>query len=170
MKPKTHRTGSEGVFYVVPFPMGWRLMPASLDRQTERSQVILWEQTVVDLLVKDWVAERVVKELGKVSIGSWRVTYRNKMTKTLENGLRSKLLPLVHAFPRGRIVRHGRKYQVLHGDNIEEFTQIDRPAIEEMFGIEGRAVWQFDEHEQCLIAEQKIARGLFRLTDDWKAV
>ena len=170
MKPKTQRTGSEGVFYVVPFPMGWRLMPATLDQQTERSQVTLWEQTVVDLLVKDWVAKGVVKELGKVSIGSWRVAYRNRVTELLEKDRRSKLLPLVHAFPRGRIVRHGRKYQVLHGDNIEGFMQFDRPAIEEKFGIEGRAVWQFDEHEQCLIAEQKIARGLFRLTDDWKAV
>ena len=170
MKPKAPRTGSEGVFYLVPFPMGWRLMPASLDQQTERSHVTLWEQTVVDMLVKDWVSAGVVKALGKVSIGSWRVTYRNRLTKSWEKNLRSKLLPLVHAFPRGRIVRHGPKYQVLHGNNIEEFMRIDRPAIEEMFGIEGRAVWQFDEHEQCLIAEQKIARALFKLTDDWKAV
>ena len=170
MKAKTNLTGSEGVFFVVPFPMGWRLMPASLDQQTERSHVTLWEQTVVDLLVKDWVSEGVAKVLGKVSIGSWRVTYRNKLTKSFEKNLRSKLLPLVHAFPRGRIVRHGPKYQVLHGNNFEEFMRIDRPAIEKQFGIEGHAVWQFDEHEQCLIADQKIARGLFRLTDDWKAV
>ena len=170
MKAKTQRTGSEGVFYLVPFPMGWCLMPASFDQQTESSHVTLWEQTVVDLLVKDWVAKGVVKALGEVSIGSWRVIYRNRVTKSLEMKLRSKLLPLVHAFPRGRIVRHGRKYQVLHGDNIEEFMQIDRPAIEKMFGIEGRAVWQFDEHEQCLIAEQKIARALLRLPEDWKAV
>ena len=130
----------------------------------------LWEQTVVDLLVKDWVAKWVMKGLGKVSIGSWRVTYRNRLTKSWEKNLRSKLLPLVHAFPRGRIIRHGRELQVLHGDNIEEFMQIDRPAIEEMFGIGGRAVWQFDEREQCLIAEQKIARALLRLPEDWKAV
>lgn len=154
MKPKPPVAppsgGTEGIFYLACFPTGWRILPQPFDRQTEFGHSELWEQSVVDSLAKDWH------------------TTLSAAFRTREQ-LRAELLPLVYAFPRGRIVRLARRFVVYHGDNLQPFMRRTRQDIERCFGIEGRAMWTFDEHEQCVADDRDRMRELLGLKTTWPA-
>ena len=77
---------------------------------------------------------------------------------------------MVYAFPRGRITASGRRFIVYYGRNFEPFMQCERKAVESHFGIQGRSVWEFDEHEQCQELDKERVREVLHLQDDWKAV
>ena len=156
MKPtKKEKTpgGKEGIFYVVFFPQGWRALPVCSDPSTnaDLGHPDFWEEVVAGVLAQQWHPQ-VSKEFP-----------------TSEK-LRRELLPLVYAFPRGRVVSVGRKFAVYHGDNLEAFMQCDRKAIETCFNIQGNAEWRFDDHEQCQMLDKVRVRELLHLRHDWKAV
>ncbi len=154
MKPKPPAAkapcGTEGIFYVVPFPIEWCVMPERFAQQTDFGHTDLWEQTVVKFLVKDWHLE----------------VYETFPTR---DQLRAELLPLVYAFPRGRVVRQGSKFIVYHGNNVEPFMQASRRDIETCFDIQGRAKWEFDEHEQCVAHDRDRMREVLGLKETWPA-
>ena len=145
--------GTEGIFYLVPYPQGWRILPVCGDQfpMADFGHADYWEEVVADILAKKW-QPTVSKEFP-----------------TSEQ-LREELLPLVYAFPRGRVVALGKKFAVYHGDNLASFMQCDRKAIEACFGIQGHATWELDEHEQCVAHDRDRVRELLRLKETWPAV
>jgi hypothetical protein len=155
LKPKSLATqasrGTEGIFYLVPFPNQWCVMPEPFAQQTDFGHTDLWEQTVVKVLVKDWHLE-VCKAFPT------------------RDQLRAELLPLVYAFPRGRVVRQGSKFIVYHGDNFASFMGKTRQDVESCFHIQRRAKWVFDEHEQCVVQDRDRIRAVLRLKETWPAV
>ena len=150
--PETTK-GSDGIFYLVPFPEGWVVRPIRFDQcaDPDFGHPGYWEEVVAEVLAKKWHS-RVAKEYPT------------------PNDLRAELLPLVYAFPRGRITGQGRKFIVYHGRNFEAFMKCERKVVESHFGIQGRCVWQFDEHEQCQELDKERVREVLRLRNDWKAV
>lgn len=154
MKPKPPAAkqphGTEGIFYVVPFPIEWCVMPHCFAEQTDFGHTDLWEESVVQFLVKDWHLE----------------VYETFPT---HDQLRAELLPLVYAFPRGRVVRQGSKFIVYHGNNLQPFMKRSRRDIESCFKIEGRATWVFDEHEQCVAHDRDRMREVLGLKKTWPA-
>ncbi len=119
-------------------------MPVRFDRQSEFGHTEFWEQSVVDYLVKQW---------------------HSKASKTFPTpaDLRAALLPLVYAFPRGRVVRQADQFTVYHGNNLKPFMKMSRRSIEDGFGIQGRATWVFDEHEQCVATDRDRMREVLGL-------
>lgn len=159
-KPMNTRTpkekppvGTEGIFYLVPYPQGWRILPVRSDEfpNPDFGHPDYWEGIVAEALAKKWHS-RVSKEFPT------------------PDDLHTELLPLVYAFPRGRITLQDRKFIVYHGGNFAPFMKCERKAIEGLFDIQGRSVWQFDEHEQCQMLDKERARELLHLPTDWKAI
>ena len=144
------RAGSEGIFYIIALFGKCAIMPERFDQQTEFGHTDFWEQSVVDYLVTQW---------------------HSKVINTFPTpaDLRSALLPLVYAFPRGRVVRQGDQFTVYHGNNLKPFMKMSRRSIEGDFGIQGRATWVFDEHEQCIPADRDQIRDVLGLKQTWPA-
>ena len=157
MKPKTRKekspVGREDIFYVVPFPQGWRVLSACLEQpwKADIGHPDFWEEGVASILAKHWHSRA------------------SKKFPTSEE-LRAELLPLVYAFPRGRVVRLGRRFVIYHGQDLEAFMQCDRKAIETQFNILDRAEWRIDDHEQCQLLDKERVRELLPLQHDWNAV
>ena len=145
--------GSEGIFYLVPFPEGWVVRPIRFDEcaDPDFGHPGFWEDTVAGVLAKQWHS-RVATEYPT------------------PDDLRAELLPLVYAFPRGRITASGRRFIVYYGRNFEPFMKCEWKVVENHFGIRGCSVWEFDEHEQCQELDKERVREVLHLRDDWKAV
>ena len=73
------------------------------------------------------------------------------------------------AFPRGRVVVHGPKHFVRHGDDLEDFMGINRLQIECYYGLVNPE-WNLDSHEKCRGEHQTQIRELLGITDLWKCV
>ena len=88
MKPKPPAAkasrGTEGIFYLVRLPSGWRAQAVRAGEfpVEDFGHADYWEQTLADLLAKDW---------QPAVAGEFRTAA----------ALREELLPLVYAFPRG---------------------------------------------------------------------
>ena len=141
---------SEGIFYLIALFREWAIMPVRFDQQSEFGHTDFWEQSVVDHLVTQWHSKVI-----------------NTFPAPAE--LRAALLPLVYAFPRGRVVRQGDQFTVYHGNNLKPFMKMSRRFIEGDFGIQGRATWVFDEHEQCVAADRDRMREVLGLKQTWPA-
>ena len=140
----------EGIFYIIALFGGWSIMPVRFDQQTEFGHTDFWEQLVVDYLVTQWHSKGI-----------------NTFPSPAD--LRAALLPLVYAFPRGRVVRQGDQFTVYHGNNLKPFMKMSRKSIEGDFGIQGRATWVFDEHEQCAAHDRDQIREVLGLKQIWPA-
>ena len=145
--------GSEGIFYLVRYPQGWRFLPVRVDQfpMADFDHADFWEECLAHVLAEKWQPEVFQK------------------FPTVEQ-LRDELLPLAYAFPRGRVVSLGRTFAVYHGDNLAAFMQSDRKAIETGFDIQGNVQWEFDEHEQCVAQDRDRMRELLGLKETWPAV
>jgi len=141
---------SEGIFYLIALFREWAIMPVRFDQQSEFGHTDFWEQSVVDHLVTQWHSKVI-----------------NTFPAPAE--LRAALLPLVYAFPRGRVVRQGDQFTVYHGNNLKPFMKMSRRFIEGDFGIQGRATWVFDEHEQCVAHDRDQMREVLGLKQTWPA-
>jgi hypothetical protein len=141
----------EGIFYVAPFPQGWRVVRWHLSSQSDKGHPYLWAAKAVKFLAWEWGAE-VDRRLPK------------------EDRLRQQLAMLVYACPRGRIVKVGKRFKVYHGNDLEPFMDITRAWIEARFDIAGRATWEFDDHERCQQPDKEAFRKLLGIKEDWKAV
>jgi len=141
---------TEGIYYVVRFPNGWRLMACRFDEEGELGHPSFWRY---------WgVAALVAKE--------WQAKLRTASPRLTEDDLEL----LVYAFPRGRVTKLGTKYVIYHGNDLQPWMKITKRQIEKTFGVTGRCCWQFDEHEQCLTPDKEEMRRLLRLTEDWPSV
>lgn len=147
--PKT--AGSEGIFYVVPFPMDWCQMPVRFDQHPELGHPDFWEADILKFLVKDWHLE----------------TYEEYPTREL---LHAALLPLAYACPRGRVAKVGKRFKVYHGNDLKPFMKASRRDIEWEFGIVGQASWEFDDHERCQQLDKDEFRRMLGIKKDWDAV
>lgn len=147
--PKT--AGSEGIFYLVPFPLEWILMSVRFDRQPELGHPDFWEAEILEFLVKDWHLE----------------AYEEYPTR---EQLREALRPLAYACPRGRVAKVGKRFKVYHGNDLKPFMRNSRRNIEEAFGIVGQATWEFDDHERCQQLDKEAFRQITGLKEDWDAV
>ena len=145
--------GTEGHFYLVRYPQGWRYLPVRVELfpVEDFDHADFWEEVLAPVMAEKWHPEV-----------SQRFT-------TVEQ-LRDELLPLAHAFPHGRVVSMGRTFAVYHGDNLAAFMQSDRKAIETGFDIQGNVQWEFDEHEQCVAHDRDRVRELLGLKETWPAV
>lgn|GEM_PF-872144 len=143
--------GSEGIYYLVPVPKGWRILALRYDELPEMGHPDFWEEAVAEILAKAWHP----KLAGKFS--------------TPEQ-LRAELLDCVYAFPRGRVTLVEGRFTIYHGNNMEKFMKIARSAIEQSFGLQGPVVWSFDDHEQCQDLDKERARVLLQLSADWRAI
>ena len=156
MKPKPPAAkasgGTEGIYYLVRLPSGWRVQAVRAEEfpVEDFGHADYWEQTLASLLAREW-QPAVAGEFRTVAACC------------------EELLPLVYAFPRGRVVRQGSKFAVYHGNNLESFMQCDRKAIEACFGIQGRAKWVLDEHEQCVAHDRDRMREVLGLKETWPA-
>jgi len=139
---------SEGIFYVVRFPTGWKLVPHCFDQGAETNHYDLWESSLAGMVATKWS-----KTLG---------TTVPLLTREFEL--------LTYGFPRGRITKSGRRFRVFHGDDILPAMKVSRDAVEEAFGIAGRCFWQFDEHEQCIAHDKEEIRRILGIDEDWNAV
>mgnify|MGYP003348494231 CR=1 FL=1 len=143
--------GMEGIFYVAPFPQGWRVVRWNFSSQSDKGHPHLWTAKVVRFLAFEWCAET------------------DRRTPK-EDRLRQQLAMLVYACPRGRIVKVGKRFKVYHGNDLERFMNITRSWIESSFDIAGRATWEFDDHERCQQPDKEAFRQLLGIKEDWKAV
>lgn len=149
--PKPKAAGSEGIFYVVPLPLDWCLMGVRFDQRPELGHPDFWEADILKFLVRNWHLE----------------TSEEYPTPEL---LRSALLPLTYACPRGRVARIGKRFKVYHGNDLKPFMKTSRRAIEAMFGVGGQANWEFDDHERCQQLDKDEFRRLLEMKEDWEAV
>ena len=135
-----------GVYYVARYPKGWRLEPNKDDIDPTLDHLGLWEE-ISYLLACQWA--------GKVPL--------SKAT------LHERLMPLSHAFPRGRVVVQGLKHFVRHGNNLEDFMGVTQRQIECYYGLV-QPEWNLDSHEKCSGEHQTRIRELLGITEVWKSV
>jgi len=133
-----------GVYYVIRYPKGWRFSPNKNDIDPELDHQGLWE------------------ELSYTLASRWSPELRQPKAD-----LHAKLLPLYRAFPRGRVVVHGLRHFVRHGDNLEPFMGTTKTQIEAYYGLV-TPEWNVDLHEQCDPEQKAKARALLGITEDWK--
>ena len=139
---------SEGIFYVVRYPAGWKLLATRFQQDEDTNHYDWWEASVASTVAAKW-AKRL------------RVTPKE---------LEQELALLAYAFPRGRISKVGRRFLVLQSGDITPPMNIFNAAIEAAFSIAGRCSWQFDEHEQCIAADRDEIRRILRISENWNAV
>lgn len=150
-------TPSEGVYFVVRFPVVWRLVVFRFDEHHEWGHSEFWEEDVARELATAW-APWLIRNVS----GSEFLRRKNR--------LRFALMPFYDGFPRGRIALVGKRkrYVIYHGSNLQRSMRVTRRMIEEAFGLTGRADWQFDEHEQCSMCSANDVRKALRLREEWK--
>lgn len=139
---------SEGIYYVVRFPERWELFTLRFDTGHESGHPDFWQQHVVPRLSRRWT-----NVLGH-SVGQLELELRR----------------YEYGFPRGRVVKQGKRFLVYHGRDLEPFMKIKRTAIEALFGIVGLARWKEDEHERCLREDKEPIRQILQLWEDWRNV
>lgn len=147
---------SEGLYYVVRFPNAWRLMARRLDLEL-----------AMGFSRDEMNHSRFWRIWGLLSLitGQW---YKQLRVDRLD--LSKRLRFLLYAFPRGRVTKVGETYVIYHGNDLRPFMCITKQQIEERFSIVKQCRWEFDEHEQCLIADKEEMRSLLKIKEDWPAV
>lgn len=145
-KPSTPKLDpAEGIYYVVRRPDGWRLCSNRYASGPEIGHPAFWEERLAARVAAGWAAA-----LGVPGIR-----------------LEAELRLCCYGFPRGRVARRGRRFVVFHGNDVMRFMRVARHDIEKAFGIEGVALWEHDEHEQCLDTDKLTVRQCLGLLEDW---
>lgn len=135
---------SEGAFYVVRYPTGWRLFGIREDDfggSVDHSEI--WDMVSADL------ADKYSKKL-KISAGE----------------LLNRLQNHPYGFPRGRVTIFERQQKILWGG--EKQVSSVAPAIQRLFSVR-RADWETDEHEQCQKEDKDAVRRILKIRENWPA-
>ena len=140
-------TGSEGIYYVVREPSGWRLVVRKFATGEDQQHQAMWEKDIAPALARQWAAALPgdPRELERL------------------------LNIMVFAFPRGRITKVKNKFVVYHGNDLKRFMRVSKRAIEQAFCIVGHCRWQLDDHERCVGFEKEEIQQALHLTEDWPA-
>ena len=141
-------TPSDGIYYVVRFPQGWKLIfcrYAENPEDCDHSE--FWGKLISQFLVPIWA--KALKEPAKQ--------------------IAEALHLHTYGFPRGRITVKDGKIYVLHGSDLKSFHEVKRKDIERAFGIYGKARWIDDEHEHCQDYDKQMLRELLHIKEDWEA-
>jgi len=151
------RPHSEGIYFVVRFPAGWKLLAFRFDEHPEGGHLKFWEDAVAPALAKVW-APQLFRKLSAYELARH------------QNRLRFDLAENYDGFPRGRVtwVEEIDRFVIYHGRNLKRSMKITRQTIEAAFGITGRADWEFDEHEQCTASSAAGVRSALHLREQWK--
>ena len=132
---------SEGIYYIVRYPKGWELLTYRFQDREEIDHSEWWEREVASLVASAWQ----FPSLKKIRL-------------------------LTYAFPRGRISKPGKIYQVLFGEDFMPATQRLKSEIISAFGIADKFIWTFDEHERCQELDRDEMRTLIAIKETWAAV
>ncbi len=138
---------SEGVYYIVREPTGWRLAVQLSAPGEDHQHQAMWENDLAPALAGQWAAA-LRRDAGE---------------------LEDILKILVFAFPRGRITKVKQAYVVYHGNDLLPSMDVSKKDIEAAFGIAGKSHWKLDDHEQCVRFEKDELRSVLRLAEDWPA-
>jgi hypothetical protein len=151
------RTGSEGIYFVIRQPEGWKLVAFRFDEHPDGGHPEFWEAYVTPMLVKAW-APRL--------FGKLKDAERHRR----ELALKAELDLHYDGFPRGRVTRNEEigRFMVYHGANLKPAMKLTLRAIEQAFGITGQANWEFDDHEQCSTFSAEGVRSALGLREQWK--
>lgn len=151
---------SLGIYFVVCFPDRWRLIAHRCEADTDFGHPRYWKE-LVPALAEAWSKRD----------RDWRVLDLHEKRQRVA-GLAGRLAPHYDGFPRGRIALPTglRIPRVYHGDNVEPWMKIGRQDIERAFGLEGRAKWVFDEHEQCTPMSRDAVMEVLGIKRQWKCV
>jgi len=147
-------TPTEGVFYMVRVPYGWKLMAYYFDGIFGRRRIghsLFWQSEMVPILAHLW-AGALAKDA--------------KMRKLHEMVLKRRLHGLVYAFPRGRIVKQHERYIVLFGHDLTN-RMPPKDKVELLFGIRRKCDWNFNLKMRCKENEVHKIKRLLGLPDSW---
>jgi len=138
---------SLGIYFVVRYPDGWKLETFCCNATNDFGHLWYWAE----------LSRRLAK--------AWAL-HHDRTPHQLAD-----LLELHYdGFPRGRVTQpvQGSRYCVLNGSNLTKAMGIPRRMVEQAFGIEGRAKWIFDEHEQCTRESRDVVRRTLGIRDQWR--
>jgi hypothetical protein len=124
--------GKQGVYYILPFPTGWRLYAFPWEDFGDLWHGDAWRRFAADDLAEAW----------KVPA--------------------DQLKPWWKGFPRGRVERAGaREYTVFYADDFAE-TAITPERIAHAFELgKSKVTWSLDPHEQQHPEHQAALKRLF---------
>ena len=145
------QTPSEGIFYVVRYPKGWKLLAYRFKELTELDHSQFWEKYAAVNLSRLWDSHR-----------------RNEGDN--RQGIFDELRYCPYGFPRGRIVKTETRFSIFHGGDFMAVSKVKRTDIENYFGIQGKSRWLRDEHERCLLHDKEIIRDTLQIRENWNAV
>lgn len=131
---------TEGLWYVVRFRKGWRLVSVNVTSTSDFGHEWFWESCVAPQLGAEW------------NKPVWNVR---------------RLRGCVYSFPRGRVVRVGQGHVVYHGGDFEFF--VSRSEILRVFNLSSRTRFRLDQHERCLNFDKEAVRAILRIKEDWSA-
>ena len=152
------RYPTEGIYYVIRTPEGWRLIiyryGTAAESRPEIHHVEFWQTEVAPCLAQLWA--------GVMAPPATRSLFAVR--------LKHQLHGLYYAFPRGRIDRgNGTVYCVRNGNNMNR-KMPTRKLVEKAFEIKGVCEWEFDSHEQCMDEDASAIRELLKLKETWISV
>lgn len=152
------RCPSEGIYYVVRAPNGWKLVPylfgTKFGQQRESNHVEFWKGEVAPYLAYVWAAA-AAKPISR---------------KLVQARLQHELHECYYAFPRGRVDKgNGSVFMIRNGNNLTK-AMPTKGQIERAFEIVGLCEWEFDSHEQCMDEDATIIRELLGIGDSWTSV
>lgn len=153
------RPASEGIYFVIRMPVRWQLVAFRFDDHPDGGHPEFWEAHVTPMLANVW-APRLFVGID-----------RSKLRR-LELRLKSELDLHYDGFPRGRVtwIDDLGRFAIYHGGNLKSGMKLTRRAIEQAFGITGRADWEFDEHEQCSSFSTEGLCSALDLRERWKTI
>ena len=145
---------TEGLFYMVHVPHGWKLLAYFYDGWFGRRRIShrrFWQQEIVPMLAYQWSGV-LAKDAES------RKFHRFVLSRRLRG--------LVYAFPRGRIVKHDEQYVVLHGLDLTN-RMPTKNKVERVFGIQHVCDWHFQASMRCKAAEVNKIKLLLGLEETW---
>ena len=149
-----------GIYFVVRFPDRWRLIAHRCEAATDLGHPHYWKE-LAPVLAEAWCK----RDAG------WRSLDLHEKRQRIAR-MAERLASQYDGFPRGRIAQPSgvRIPRIYHGENVEPWMKIGRQEIERAFGLEGRAKWVFDDHEQCIRTSRDAVMEVLGLTRQWKCV
>lgn len=138
---------SEGIFYVVPTPRGWNVYSHRFDVLPECHYSTIWNKDAAPALA----------------------TYWTKMLSRPASDILCTIINHPYGFPRGRVVKVGKSYNVYHANDIPKFMKVSKLNIENCFSIRKKSKWILDPKVQCMESDRDMLRLAFNLKETWPA-
>ena len=139
-KPKEASNKSEGIYYIACINGKWKVEAFRTDQYGDIDHVRIWEEHLAPYLAR-------IFKLNEEDASLLKLSYAG--------------------FPRGRVVKIGKKYLIYHGKDYKKLVRKDE--ILAPFGITD-AKFEFDDHERAIMEHRDTIRQLLNLNETWPAV